>query len=118
VRVLRAELDVEPVPETVALYRRSQQTSTRKPSTTAAHSNLPLASFIGRVQEIAKLKALLLGDQTSEQHAANRLVTVTGLGGCGKTRLVLQVARDLLDADSKLNTWRLCPNWQRHAVSG
>jgi predicted ATPase/class 3 adenylate cyclase len=53
-------------------------------------NNLPiqLTSFIGRENEIAELKHEL------DQH---RLVTLTGSGGTGKTRLSLQVAADLLD---------------------
>jgi len=52
--------------------------------------NLPhqLTSFIGREQEIAQLK---------EQVSTNRLVTLTGAGGAGKTRLAIEVARQLLD---------------------
>lgn len=100
VRALREELDVEPAPETVALYRRSQQARARKPSLAAAQTNLPLplASFIGRAQEIAKLKALLGGNQDTANYPPARLVTVTGPGGCGKTRLAIQVARELRDA--------------------
>lgn len=99
VRALREELDVEPAPETVALYRRSQQSSVRAPTAAAIYSNLPipLASFIGRTHEIAKLKGLLLGHSKSNTHPPARLVTVTGAGGCGKTRLTIQVARELLD---------------------
>ncbi len=98
-RALREELDVEPTPETVALYRRSQQSTVRAHSTAAIYSNLPipLASFIGRLPEIAKLKALLLGNPKTSTHPPARLVTVTGPGGCGKTRLAIQVARELLD---------------------
>jgi predicted ATPase/class 3 adenylate cyclase len=53
--------------------------------------NLPvqLTSLIGREQEIAALCALL-------QRTDVRLVTLTGTGGIGKTRLGLQVATDLL----------------------
>jgi Predicted ATPase len=53
-------------------------------------NNLPtqLTSFIGRENEIAEVK------QELESH---RLVTLTGSGGTGKTRLSLQVAADLLD---------------------
>jgi predicted ATPase/class 3 adenylate cyclase/DNA-binding CsgD family transcriptional regulator len=56
----------------------------------ALPNNLPvrLTSFIGREAEIAGLKELL---------AENRLVTLTGAGGVGKTRLALQAAADLLD---------------------
>src|SRR5712691_3572037 len=53
--------------------------------------NLPyqLTSFVGREQEIAQL---------GELATAHRLVTLTGAGGAGKTRLALQVAGELLDA--------------------
>ena len=53
--------------------------------------NLPyqLTSFIGREQEIAQLEELV---------TANRLVTLTGAGGAGKTRLAIEVARRLVDA--------------------
>lgn len=53
-------------------------------------NNLPiqLTSFIGREKEILEIKRLL---------GATRLLTLTGAGGAGKTRLSLQVATDLLD---------------------
>jgi predicted ATPase/class 3 adenylate cyclase len=53
-------------------------------------NNLPtqLTSFIGRENEIVEVK------QELDQH---RLVTLTGSGGTGKTRLSLQVAADLLE---------------------
>jgi predicted ATPase/DNA-binding winged helix-turn-helix (wHTH) protein len=53
--------------------------------------NLPyqLTSFIGRQQEIAQLKGLV---------TANRLVTLTGAGGAGKSRLATEVASRLTDA--------------------
>ncbi len=53
-------------------------------------NNLPrqLSSFVGREKEMAEIKALL---------ASTALLTVTGAGGCGKTRLALQVAADILD---------------------
>lgn len=56
----------------------------------AVPNNLPtaLTSFVGREREIAEVKRLL---------AATHLLTLTGSGGCGKTRLSLQVAADLLD---------------------
>src|SRR5215475_7727172 len=57
----------------------------------APKHNLPqqLTSFIGREKEIAELNQLL-GD--------TRLLTLTGAGGCGKTRLALEVAADLVPA--------------------
>jgi predicted ATPase/class 3 adenylate cyclase len=62
------------------------------PLTTLAErtSNLPaqLSSFIGRDGELSELRALV---------ASSRLVTLTGPGGCGKTRLGLQLAAELAD---------------------
>lgn len=51
--------------------------------------NLPsqLSSFVGRTREIAEVRRLL---------AACRLVTLVGVGGCGKTRLALKVASELI----------------------
>jgi predicted ATPase/class 3 adenylate cyclase len=56
----------------------------------AVPNNLPtaLTNFVGREREIGDVKRLL---------AATRLLTLTGAGGCGKTRLSLQVGADLLD---------------------
>ncbi|MBI1742489.1 hypothetical protein HYR54_05410 [Candidatus Acetothermia bacterium] len=53
-------------------------------------NNLPrqLTSFIGREHEITEVKNLL---------ATAYLLTLTGVGGCGKTRLALQVAVDLVE---------------------
>jgi non-specific serine/threonine protein kinase len=52
-------------------------------------NNLPLqlTSFIGRDQQMTDVRQLL---------RKNRLLTLTGAGGCGKTRLALEVARNLL----------------------
>ena len=52
--------------------------------------NLPaqLSAFIGREREVSEVRALV---------ESARLVTLTGAGGCGKTRLGLQVAAELLD---------------------
>lgn len=52
--------------------------------------NIPiqLTKFIGRQQEIAEIKRLLTDA---------RLLTLTGSGGCGKTRLALQIANMVSD---------------------
>src|SRR5271169_2539551 len=47
-----------------------------------------VSSFVGREVELAAVRALVGG---------SRLVTLTGAGGAGKTRLALQVAAGLLD---------------------
>ena len=53
-------------------------------------NNLPaqLSTFIGREREVSEVRALV---------ESSRLVTLTGAGGAGKTRLGLQVAAELLD---------------------
>ena len=55
-------------------------------------SNLPvqLASFVGREREVRALRGLL-------QRRDVRLVTLTGPGGSGKTRLSIQAATELTD---------------------
>ena len=52
--------------------------------------NLPLelSSFVGREWEIARIEELLTG---------NKLLTLTGPGGSGKTRLAVQAARGLVE---------------------
>jgi predicted ATPase len=51
-------------------------------------SNLPaeLTSFVGRRQELREVKRLL---------GATRLLTLTGSGGSGKTRLALRAAAEM-----------------------
>jgi len=65
----------------------------RVPSVVAApprrHNLLgQLTTFVGRTEERAAIRTLL---------SSTRLLTLTGAGGCGKTRLALQVATDVLD---------------------
>ncbi|HVE92825.1 MAG TPA: protein kinase, partial [Actinomycetota bacterium] len=59
-----------------------------EPASSQPPGNLrkPLTSFVGREQELEKLEALL---------GSHRLVTVTGPGGAGKTRVATEVVRRL-----------------------
>ena len=56
----------------------------------ALPNNLPvmLSSFVGRERELAEVRGLM---------ESERLVTLTGAGGCGKTRLGLQAASEVLE---------------------
>jgi len=63
----------------------------------AYRHNLPvqLTSFIGRKNDLVNIAQIIKG---------HRLITLTGVGGTGKTRLALQVAADLLE-EFKDGTW-------------
>jgi predicted ATPase/DNA-binding CsgD family transcriptional regulator/Tfp pilus assembly protein PilF len=56
----------------------------------------PLTSFIGREQEVAEI---------SRRLETARLVTLTGMGGSGKTRLAIQVARVIVDTRADEVCW-------------
>jgi predicted ATPase len=55
-------------------------------ATAAVHLPSPLSSFVGRAQEVEEVVKLVRGA---------RLITLTGEGGVGKTRLALEVAARL-----------------------
>src|SRR5215212_8082770 len=61
-----------------------------KEATGLGRHNLPPArtSFVGREHEVVEIKRVL---------PTTRLFTLTGAGGSGKTRLALEVAKDLLE---------------------
>ena len=89
-RRLREQLGVEPSEDTNALYEHVKKSNASGISGNLAKSNLPipLTSFIGRESEIKTLKDIF--DKT-------RLLTLTGVGGCGKTRLSIQLAGQIAD---------------------
>jgi predicted ATPase/class 3 adenylate cyclase len=83
-------------PETVFQLRHPGLPAAFPPLRThgAPPTNLPqqVSSFIGREREIAEVKRIL-----SPVSSDCRLLTLTGSGGTGKTRLALRVAADLLE---------------------
>lgn len=102
-KALERELKVKPSEETIQLYRQIRDGKVEARTETAIavettilplsekpRHNLPrlLTTFIGRENEIAEVK---------QEFAEHRLVTLTGSGGAGKSRLSLQVAADLPD---------------------
>jgi predicted ATPase/DNA-binding SARP family transcriptional activator len=81
--VLRRGLGADPDPQTRELYREilagQYDADARPPS----HLPRRLTGFVGRRRELAELERLL-----GEAH----LLTLTGPGGCGKTRLAVELA--------------------------
>ena len=61
-----------------------------------------MSSFIGREAELAEVRALV---------GRSRLVTLTGTGGAGKTRLGLQVAAGLADGPGTGCGSPIWPRW-------
>ncbi len=95
---LRAELGVEPAPETTALYTQIRSATAvasahdRHRATVPQSTLLPdTTPFIGREAELVRLGDLLA-------NPGCQLLTLVGPGGIGKTRLASQVARDHLAA--------------------
>jgi len=78
----------------LAEYPNHYSTSSppREPKTNLPN---PLTSFIGREKEIETVKQLVTS------HGGGRLITLTGAGGSGKTRLALEVAAGLRDIFSE-----------------
>lgn len=92
-RHLVEEVGADPTPSLRELHARIlRQDPTLTPRTDTedevAHGNLPAATtqLIGRSEETKQVLDLL---------AENRLVTLTGVGGVGKTRLALHIAESM-----------------------
>jgi predicted ATPase/DNA-binding SARP family transcriptional activator/Tfp pilus assembly protein PilF len=103
VTALREELGVSPSPETASLHAALLEPPAPEadsptevqvrslPDAPRHNLSAALSSFVGRSWEQAELRQLL--DRT-------RLLTLTGPGGCGKTRLALTLAEERAAAGS------------------
>ncbi|QKG23091.1 BTAD domain-containing putative transcriptional regulator [Actinomadura verrucosospora] len=82
---LADDLGVEPGPELTGLYQSMLEQDPAETGRPRTAPRLPavLGELIGRERETGQARALL---------AAHRLVTLTGTGGVGKTRLALETA--------------------------
>jgi predicted ATPase/DNA-binding SARP family transcriptional activator len=98
-KLLRKELNVDPQPETRELHKKIRRGEFRAAAVgkkdprverPRQKHNLPvqLTTFVGREKE---------RDEISQLLSQNRLVTLIGAGGIGKTRLALQTGHHLLD---------------------
>jgi predicted ATPase/DNA-binding SARP family transcriptional activator len=107
-RALKQELGIEPSRATAQLYAdirdgRFETGANRWASAASIEtpqlSNvpIPLTSFVGRQREVARI-AQLLAPPAGDTEGRVRLLTLIGTGGCGKTRLAVQVAHDLAAA--------------------
>ncbi|HET7560574.1 MAG TPA: BTAD domain-containing putative transcriptional regulator, partial [Limnochordia bacterium] len=88
---LDEELGAEPEAETVALAERIRSGAYRGPTPPEpiCRLPLPLSSFVGRRRELDELADLL---------SSERLLTLVGPGGSGKTRLAIEAARAMAGA--------------------
>ncbi|HUN37933.1 MAG TPA: BTAD domain-containing putative transcriptional regulator [Trebonia sp.] len=86
---LADELGTAPSPQLAAVHASLLREDGRRPAPAPPQTNLPtaLTSFIGRESDLAEVETLL---------RRHRLVTLTGSGGAGKTRLAIEAARAAL----------------------
>src|SRR6202046_4313706 len=76
--------------ELAAIRDRFSQKQVNKPEPRPTNIPVQRTRFVGREKEVAAAKELLLREDV-------RLVTVTGMGGIGKTRLAVEVASGLAE---------------------
>lgn len=106
-RRLRRELDTDPDETTRELYRRLRREARQAPATVEPHAPPlslaspvdqtpstnrlpnPLTRYFGRERERGRLREIL-------RQPSIRLITITGPGGAGKTRIAVETARALV----------------------
>jgi non-specific serine/threonine protein kinase len=71
-----------------AVRRRGTVDQTELPGTIPHNLPVPITSLIGREHE---------RDEVIERLTRTRILTLTGVGGCGKTRLAIEVGRGVLE---------------------
>ena len=94
-QILRKELNLDPQPETRALYRKLRKGEMKplqlegsvKEITHRHNLPHPLSTFIGREKQLDEIIRLI---------TKSRLVTLAGAGGIGKTSMAVQVGHKLL----------------------
>lgn len=114
-QALNEDLNVPPAADTLALVekikRESQNTAIVVPQSLATSPSIakpapplpsalgnlprPLTSFIGRGPALAEVRRLITQLDPDSGLPIHPLVTIVGQGGSGKTRLAIQVAREL-----------------------
>jgi predicted ATPase/transcriptional regulator with XRE-family HTH domain len=83
-------------PDVLSLPAPRAEQATREPALMAlprpapTNAPWPVSGLLGREADLAAIRNLIIEER-------QRLVTLTGVGGSGKTRLAVQVALDLLD---------------------
>ncbi|WP_329463959.1 ATP-binding protein [Streptomyces sp. NBC_01431] len=93
-RTLADSLGTDPGPELTALHAELLEESPAAPAPPTATGNIRprLTSFVGREPELAWIQ---------EELSASRLVTLTGPGGTGKTRLAERAASETLTTNER-----------------
>lgn len=101
---LHADLNADPDPATVAVYQTIRNTRGASNGATSAQNGgpsglcaralpFPGTELVGRAEDIRAVCALL---------ADSRLITLTGTGGVGKTRMAIAVARHVEQQDARV----------------
>jgi DNA-binding SARP family transcriptional activator/tetratricopeptide (TPR) repeat protein len=104
---LRADMNVDPMAETVELRDRLQQSAPiAAPHASAAPRELP---FTGRAKEMAELRAAA----RRVTQGTGGLACVCGEAGIGKSRLVQELATELGDSGWRVITGTTAPGGER-----